>query len=75
MMALNYDNTYCQIAADMLSSSPGLLDYRLVEYLNEINQLVQHTGGEFKSRQTIALAIVSWKRDLADDFTKQKKAF
>lgn len=63
-MAINYDNKHCRIAASMLSCKPGLLDYRLVEYLNEIAQLVESAGGELKSRQTVALAIVSWRQAL-----------
>lgn len=70
-MALNYDNEHCRMAAKMLSTETGLLDYRLVEYLNSIASLVNNIGGgEFVSRQAVAVAIVNWQEGKADDFTK-----
>ena len=61
MMNVGYDNLHCKIAAQMLHTQPGLLDYRLIEYLNNVADLTNSTGGELKSRQVIALAIVSWR--------------
>ena len=69
-MALNYDNEPCRIAAKMLSTEPALLDYRLTEHLNTIAALVNNAGGELNSRQVIAIAIVSWRENKADDFTR-----
>lgn len=69
---MNYNNQYCAIAAKMLSTEPGLLDYRLVEHLNKIATLVKNADGELWSRQIVALAIVQWQEDKADDFTKKK---
>ena len=60
-MTLNYDNDVCRIAAQMLESEPGLLDYHLVEYLNEIDSLVRVVKGQVVSRQIVALAIVTWR--------------
>lgn len=74
-MALNYENEICQIAAQMLHTEPGLLDYRLVEYLNEIDSLVHIADGQLVSRQRqiVALAIVTWRHDKTDDFTGDGK--
>jgi len=69
-MGLNYDNEHCRIAAKMLETEPDLLDYRLIEYLNAISALIICGGGEFISRQAIAVAIVGWREDKADDFTE-----
>lgn len=69
-MALDYDNEHCRIAALMLYTEPGLLDYRLVEYLNHIAILTHNAGGELVSRQVIAMAIVAWEEDKADNFTE-----
>lgn len=71
-MSLNYENKHCEIAAKMLFTEPALLDYRLTEYLNELSALVQYAGGELNSRQVIALAIIQWQHDKADDFTKSQ---
>lgn len=57
----------------MLNTEPDLLDYRLIERLNQIADLVKKvTNGEGKlrSRQVIAFVIVQWQEDKADDFTK-----
>ena len=56
----------------MLDAEPGLLDYRLVERLNEINGLVSRVGHSFMNPQVIALAIVQWRENNADDFTESK---
>lgn len=71
-MALNYDNDHCRIAANILGTEPPLLDYRLVERLNEINNLVSGVGHSLMNPQVIALAIVQWQENKADDFTKRK---
>ena len=68
-MSLNYDNKHCRIAAKMIGTSADLLDYRLIEYLNSIAELVLYDEGEFVSRQAIAVAIVSWRENKANDFT------
>jgi len=69
---MDYNNQYCEIAAKMLYTEPGLLDYRLVEHLNKIATLVKNVGGELWSRQIVALAIIQWQESNADDFTKSK---
>lgn len=71
-MAIDYDNQHCKIAAQMLYSEPGLLDYRLVEYLNRVAMLTYNAGGLLVSRQVIAMAIVAWEEDKADNFTEAK---
>jgi len=71
---MDYKNQYCEIAAKMLNSEPNLLDYRLVEHLNKIASLVKNAGGELWSRQIVALAIIQWQENKADDFTKQHKS-
>ena len=38
---MDYNNQYCKVAAKMLGTEPGLLDYRLVEHLNKIATLVK----------------------------------
>lgn len=68
-MALNYENEHCRIAAKMMNTEAGLLDYRLVEYLNSCASLVNTCGGELASRQAIAVAIINWRENKADDFT------
>ena len=69
---MDYDNDYCKIAAQMLYTEPGLLDYRLVEHLNEIAGLVSKVNHFLMNPQVIALAIVQWQGNKADDFTKPK---
>jgi hypothetical protein len=69
---MDYNNQYCENAAKMLHTEPGLLDYRLVEHLNKIAALVKNANGELWSRQIVALAIVQWQESKADDFTKPK---
>ena len=71
---LNYENDHCKIAANMLDTEPGLLDYRLIERLNEINGLVSRVGHSFMNPQVIALAIVQWQDGKADDFTGDSKS-
>lgn len=70
-MTQNFENKHCKIAAQMLSSEPGLLDYRLADYLNLIAELVKIAGGELVSRQVIAAAILTWQANEADDYTKK----
>lgn len=72
-MIMDYQNEYCETAARMLHTEPDLLDYRLIEHLNKINELVFDAGGALTSRQVIALAIVQWQEDKADDFTGEPK--
>ena len=66
----NVENEHCKTAAQMLSSEPGLLDYRLVEYLNNIARYALIAGSGLYSKQAIATAIVTWQEWHADDFTK-----
>jgi len=68
---MDYNNQYCTIAAKMLGTEPDLLDYRLIEHLNKVANLVKISGGELWSRQVVALAIVQWQEGKADDFTKK----
>ncbi len=70
---MDYNNQYCEIAAKMLHTEPDLLDYRLIEHLNKIAILVKNADGELWSRQIVALAIVQWQENKADDFTGEKK--
>jgi len=72
---MDYRNEHCEIAANMLDTDAGLLDYRLVERLNSIAAYVKiaaGSDGRLRSRQIIALAIVQWQEENADDFTKSK---
>lgn len=73
-MTLDYNNDICRMAAQMLETEPGLLDYRLVEYLNEIDSLVRVVEGQVASRQIVALAVVTWRHDKVDDFTGDKQS-
>ncbi len=70
---LNYDNDHCKIAANMLDTEPGLLDYRLVIRLNEISLLVNKVNHFLMNPQVIAVAIVQWQEENADDFTGDPK--
>ncbi len=69
---MDYNNDHCKIAAQMLETEPDLLDYRLVERLNEIAGLVNRVNHSLMNPQVIALAIVLWQENEADDFTKKK---
>ena len=72
---MDYNNEHCDIAAQMLDTEPGLLDYRLIERLNRIAAYVKiaaGSDGRLRSRQIIALAIVQWQDENTDDFTKKK---
>jgi len=76
---MNYDNEHCKIAAQMLETEPSLLDYRLVEYLNKINNMMGGGLGcrfsdDAKNKEVIALAIVQWQENKMDDFTRQPKS-
>ena len=62
----DHHNDHCEIAADMLGTDPGLLDYRLVRRLNAVAALTPLTD-----KQVIATIIVNWRESVADDFTKQ----
>lgn len=66
-MAKNWQNEHCEIAAQMLGSEAGLLDYRLIEHLNNVAYL---NGGVLDNRQVIAALITTWQIGKADDFTK-----
>lgn len=70
---MDYNNQYCTIAAQMLETEPGLLDYHLIEHLNRVANLVKISGGELWSRQVVALAIVQWQEGKTDDFTGDPK--
>ena len=70
---LNYDNDHCKIAANMLDTEPDLLDYRLVIRLNEISLLVNKVNHFLMNPQVIAVAIVQWQEENADDFTGDPK--
>ena len=72
----DHRNEHCEIAANMLSTDAGLLDYRLIERLNRIAAYVKiaaGSDGKLRSRQIIALAIVQWQEENADDFTGDPK--
>jgi hypothetical protein len=58
----------CEIAMQMLNAKK--LDDQLIDYLNEIDDLVRAGGGEFASRQAIAVAIVEWQNSVIEDFTE-----
>ena len=72
-MTHEYKNEHCRMAAEMLSTKPDLLDYRLVDFLNEIDaktkmatytpygHLVSPVVG-LQSRQIVALAVSTWLR-------------
>lgn len=70
---MDYNNEYCKIAANMLGTEPDLLDYRLIERLNDISNLVNKTNHFLMNPQVIALAIVQWQEGNADDFTGDPK--
>ena len=70
---MDYNNQYCIIAAKMLNTEPDLLDYRLIKHLNRVANLTKISGGQLWSRQVVALAIIQWQEDNADDFTKEPK--
>jgi len=62
---MDYRNEHCEIAAQMLETEPDLLDYRLVERLNQVAELVKIVGvfGRLQSRQVIASIIVQWQKE------------
>jgi len=63
---MNYDNEYCELAAEMLNTEADLLDYLLVERLNRVADYVEVSGrtqGTLRSRQVIASIIVQWEGD------------
>lgn len=70
---MDYRNEHCKIAAQMLDTDAGLLDYRLIERLNRVADLVRFAGGSLHSRQLIALLIIQWQEGKADDFTGEPK--
>ena len=55
----DYNNEHNEIAANMLHTEPGLLDYRLVEQLNKVANLC--LPSKLRSRQVIALLIMQWE--------------
>lgn len=62
---MNYENRWCAIAAKILTGNidnAGLLNYDLINFLNEVAQNCKCVGGELVSRQVIALAVVTWQR-------------
>ncbi|HEC66561.1 MAG TPA: hypothetical protein ENI23_14895 [bacterium] len=63
----NYHNEPCKIAAKFLETEPGLLDYRLVEYLNKVFDSIK-----IPCRQLVTLAVVQWEEDKADNFTEHE---
>jgi hypothetical protein len=72
---MDYKNKHCEIAANLLDTEPDLLDYRLVERLNQVADLVKKaTGseGSLRSRQVIALIIIQWQGENNDN--RDKKA-
>lgn len=67
---LNYENDHCRIAANMLNTEPDLLDYRLIEHLNNVSNLVGNVNHFLMNPQVIASIIIQWQENKADDFTK-----
>ena len=68
MSNIDSNNEHCDIAANILSTEAGLLDYRLIEHLNCVADLA--FPSKLRSRQVIALLIAQWQIGKADDFTK-----
>ena len=66
---MDYKNEYCKMASQMLNTEPDLLDYRLVERLNNVASLVNNVNHFLMNPQVIALAIIQWQEENADDFT------
>lgn len=73
-MSVNYNNDHCRIAANMLGTELGLLDYRLVDRLNEIDSLVNRVNHSLMNPQVIASVIIQWQEGNADDFTGDPKS-
>jgi len=63
MSNTDYNNEHSEIAANMLHTEPGLLDYRLIERLNEVANLC--SPSKLRSRQVIAFVIIQWESELA----------
>ena len=59
MSNIDCNNEHCELAAKMLDTEPGRLDYRLVGRLNEVANLA--FPSKLRSRQTIALLIIQWQ--------------
>ena len=68
---MDFNKDIFQIAAKILGTEPGLLDYRLAEYLEELDGLVGRADGQVASRQIVALAILTWQHSVCEDFTTQ----
>jgi len=68
MSNIDCNNEHCEIAANILCTEPGLLDYRMVEYLNRVANLA--FPSKLCSRQVIALLIAQWQDNNVVDFTK-----
>ena len=62
------NNEHCDIAAKMLSTEAGLLDYRLIERLNNVADMA--FPQKLVSRQVIALLIIMWQEETVDDFIR-----
>lgn len=54
-------STAAIIAAKMLDCDPAQLHYEFINYLDRIDWLAKTQGGELRSRQTIAKAIIDWQ--------------
>ena len=63
-----YDSDMFQIAAQILNTTPDMLDHKLVNYLEELEELVIITGGRVASRQIVALAVLTWRHGITEDF-------
>lgn len=56
------DEYYLQIAANMVGDGdPGLLNYKLVDFLHDVNVKLQKVRATLLVWQTIALAITTWQ--------------
>jgi hypothetical protein len=52
---------YLEYAAQMVGNGDSeLLNYKLVNYLDQLNDMVSYAGGLLISRQAIAVAIQNW---------------
>ena len=61
------EKNYLKVAAEMLGSGDvGMLNYKLAGYLNDIDYMCQQAGGELKSRQVIAVAIIQFGNEYPD---------
>lgn len=58
----NYLKTAAQMLSENDTADPGLLNADLADCLKDIALLTESTGGELRSRQAIAVAIVFWEK-------------